>query len=323
MKTRITELLGIEYPVVQGAMAMVAFWPLVAAVSEAGGLGIIATITILDPEELRVNVRKVKERTNKPFGVNIIPDNPALDRFLDIIVEEKVPVVSYGAGNPQRIIERTRPLGIIAMPTVGSLQHALKAERDGAHAIIVQGTEAGGHNSHVSSSVLVPLVAESVQIPIVAAGGFCDARMLVAALAMGAEGICMGTRFMCTQECPVPDSVKQKVLDSSEEDTVVTKWVTGVPMRIVRNKLAEEHMKKGEQNTPARNIMGMAIPQFRKVFQEGDAEWGSLACGQVAGRIHDLPTCRELMERIVGGAEDIARGIWQKTRVPAAVNHRR
>ena len=323
MKTRITDLLDIEYPVGQCAMAMVAFWPLVAAVSEAGGLGIIATITMLDPEELRINIRKVKEKTGKPFGVNLIPDNPALDKFLDIITEENVPVVSYGAGNPRRIIERTSPLGIINMPTVGSLKHALKAQADGAHALIVQGTEAGGHNSHVSSSVLIPLVAESVDIPILAGGGFCDGRTLVAALALGAEGICMGTRFMCTKECPVPDSVKAKVLQSSEEDTIVTRWVTGVPMRIIRNKLGEEHLKRGENNAPSRNILGLALEPFRKVFKEGDAEWGSLACGQVAGRIHDIPTCRELLERIMGQAEEIARGVWQKAAIPAAVNQRR
>lgn len=322
MKTRITELLGIEFPVIQGAMAMVAFWPLVSAVSEAGGLGIIATITILDPEDLRFNVRKVKEKTSKPFGVNLLPDNPALDKFLDIIIEEKVPVVSYGAGNPQRIIERTRPYGVISMPTVGSLKQAIKAQEDGAHAVIVQGTEAGGHNSPVSSSVLIPLVAESIDVPIVAAGGFCDGKTLVAALAMGAEGICMGTRFICTRECSVPDSVKEKVIQLTEEDTVVTRWVTGVPMRIARNKLAEEHLKRGEENAPKRNVLG-AITAFHKVFKEGNAEQGSLACGQVAGRIHDIPTCRELLERIVSDAEGIAKNIWQKARVPVMVNHKR
>lgn len=322
MKTRITELLGIEFPVIQGAMAMVAFWPLVAAVSEAGGLGIIATITMLNPEDLRFNVRKVKEKTSKPFGVNLLPDNPALDKFLDIIVEEKVPVVSYGAGNPQRIIERTRPYGVISMPTVGSLKQAIKAQEDGAHAVIVQGTEAGGHNSPVGSSVLIPLVAESIAVPVVAAGGFCDGRTLVAALAMGAEGICMGTRFICTRECPVPDSVKEKVIHITEEDTVVTRWVTGVPMRIARNKLAEEHLKRGEENAPKRNVLG-AINAFHKVFKEGDAEQGSLACGQVAGRIHDIPTCRELLERIVNDAEGIAKNIWQKARVPTTANYKR
>lgn len=323
MKTRVTELLGIEYPIIQGAMATVAFWPLVSAVSEAGGLGIIATVNIINPEELRFNVQKVKEKTNKPFGVNLLPDNPALENFLDIIIEEKVPVVSYGAGNPQRIIERTRKLGIVGIPTVGSLKQALIAQNDGAHAVIVQGTEAGGHNSHVATSVLIPLAVENLDIPVVAAGGFCDSRTLVAALALGAEGICMGTRFICTRECPVPDNVKRKVVEASEEDTIVTRWVTGVPMRILRNKLGEEHLKKGDINTPSRNIMALGVAQFRKVFQEGDAEWGSLACGQVAGRIHDIPTCRELLERIVNGAEEVARGILEKASAPTVANYKR
>jgi len=311
LKTRITELLGIKHPIIQGAMAWVSFPPLVAAVSNAGGLGIIGA-GFMNPEELRRAIRETKELTDKPFGVNILPDNPQLEQLLDVIVEEKVKVVSYGIGNPQRIIERTKPEGIINLPTMGAVKHAVRAEKDGADAVIVQGTEAGGHSSFVATIVLVPKVVDKVKIPVVAAGGFCDARGLVAALALGAEGISMGTRFIVTKESPVPQSIKEKYIQSSEEDTIITGHVTGVRCRILRNKLAEEFIKLGEQNAPPREFMMLGVGKFRKAFIEGDPDWGSLACGQVVGMIEDIPTCQELIERIVGDAEKVLSRIQSK-----------
>ena len=302
MKTRITELLGIEHPIVQGAMAWVAFPPLVAAVSNAGGLGILGA-AFMSPQELQENIRLVRQLTDKPFGVNFMPENPQLDELLDVIVEERVAVASYGKGNPQRIIERTKPYGIINMPTMGAVKHAVRAERDGADAVIVQGTEGGGHTGFVSTMVLVPLVVDQVKIPVVAAGGIGTGRGLLAALALGAEGISMGSRFMATEECPIPLHVKQWIVRSTEEDTLVTDNLTGVRCRVLRNRFAESLLDMAERKVSPWEMMTHAKGRFQKAFMEGDLDWGSIACGQVAGLIADIPTCRELIQRIVGEAK--------------------
>ncbi|MDO8722498.1 MAG: nitronate monooxygenase, partial [Syntrophales bacterium] len=209
-----TELLKIKYPIIQGAMSWVSFPPLVAAVSNAGGLGILGA-AFMDPQELRENIRTIKELTDKPFGVNFMPENPHLGELLDVLVEEKVAVASYGKGNPKKIIERTKPHGIINMPTMGAVKHAVRAEQDGADILIVQGTEGGGHTGFISSMVLVAAVVDRVKIPIAAAGGIGDGRGLVAALALGAEGISMGSRFIATQECPVSLAAKEWIVRST------------------------------------------------------------------------------------------------------------
>ena len=302
--TRLTELLKIRHPIVQGAMAWVSWPELVAAVSNAGGLGILGA-GFMTVEELRTNVRRTKELTTQPFAVNILPDNPNLDQMLDVILDERVPVVSYGIGNPKRIMQKCKPQGMLCLPTVGAVRHAVKAEEDGADAVIIQGTEAGGHSSHVATIVLVPEVVERLQIPVAAAGGFCDARGLAAALAMGAEGISMGTRFMLVKECPIPKTVKDRYLKSSEEETMVGGHVTGVRCRILKNKLADRFLELGEQNAPSREFMMLGVGRFRKAFIEGDPDWGSLACGQVIGRIDDIPSCEELIDGIVSGTEEL------------------
>lgn len=311
MKTRITELLGIKYPIIQGAMAWVSLPSLVAAVSNAGGLGILGASFML-PDELREGIREVKRLTQRPFAVNFMPENPLLEELLDIIIEEKVPIASYGKGNPKRIIERTKPHNIINLPTMGAVRHAIKAEQDGADAIIVQGTEGGGHTGFVASSILVPMVAERVKIPVVAAGGFGDGRGLVAALALGAEGISMGSRFLTTQECPIPLHAKEWIVRSSEEDTVVTDNLTGVRCRVLRNKFAEGLLEMKERNVSPWEMMQHARGRFRKAFLEGDLEEGSIACGQVAGLITDIPTCKGLIDRIVKEAEEIINPLREK-----------
>jgi len=303
MKTRITELLGIKYPIIQGAMAWVSLPPLVAAVSNGGGLGILGA-SFMEPDELRESIREVKKLTQKPFGVNFMPENPKLEQLLDIIVEEGVPVASYGKGNPRRIIEITKPHGIISMPTMGAVKHAVKAEEDGADAVIVQGTEGGGHTGFVASSILLPMVAERVNIPVVAAGGFGDGRGLVAAMALGAEGISMGSRFIATQECPIPLGAKEWIVRSSEKDTVVTDNLTGVRCRVLKNKFAQSLLDMKEKEISKWEMLQHSRGRFRKAFYEGDLEWGSVACGQVAGIINDIPTCKELIERIVKQAEE-------------------
>jgi enoyl-[acyl-carrier protein] reductase II len=311
MKTRITELLGIKHPIIQGAMSWVSFPPLVAAVSNAGGLGILGA-AFMSPEELTENIKEIKCLTEKPYGVNFMANNPLIDDLLDVIIDERVPVVSYGIGNPQRVLARTRPHGIINLPTMGALRHALRAEQNGADAVIVQGTEAGGHTGFVSTLVLVPIVAGKLRIPVVAAGGIGNGRGLVAALALGAEGISMGSRFIVTQDAPVPLHVKQYLVERTAEDTVVTDNFTGVRCRVIRNRFAENLVEMTKNHADPWEIMKTGVGKIRKAYVEGDLEGGSLAFGQVCGLIQDIPTCQELIDTIVKEAEEILQSLETK-----------
>ena len=344
MQTRITELLGIKYPIIQSAMNYVAYPSLVAAVSNAGGLGILGAAS-MTPDDLRENIKQVRELTDKPFGVNFLPYHPQAEEVQRILVEEKIVVASYGRGDPQQIVARTRPHGVINMPTIGAVRHAVKTEGYGVDALICQGWEGGGHASYIATSVLLPLVTDTVKIPVVAAGGFCDARGLVAALAMGAEGIAMGTRFAMTRESPIPDNIKQMYLKVSENDTVITPYVTGTRCRALKNRLTDllESERQGlpiirsvkgflemrrSFNVPWWKLAGSAI-RMKQAYEialgglgelayasfggqrmtqgliKGDAEMGFMPSGQVCGRLNDIPTCKELIERIVYGAEEI------------------
>ena len=311
MKTRITELFGIKHPIIQGAMSWVAFPSLVAAVSNAGGLGILGA-AFMSPDELQENIREIKRRTNKPFGVNFMPGHPQIEDLLDVIIGEKVPVASYGKGNPKKIIERTRPHGIINFPTMGSVRHAIRAEEDGADAIIIQGTEGGGHTGYISTMVLTPLVTSKVKIPVVAAGGIGNAQGMVAAIALGAEGISMGSRFIVTKEAPVPEHVKKHLVKRTEEETIVTDNFTGVRCRVIKNKFSDALVEMAKNNTDPWEIMKTGVGKIRKAYVEGDIEWGSLTFGQVCGLINDIPSCKELMESITAEAESIMESMQRK-----------
>jgi len=348
IRTRITEMLGIKYPIIQSGMSNASFPPLVAAVCNAGGLGILGA-QAFRANEVREAIKQIRDLTDKPFGVNFPPYHPDAEQVLDIMIEEKVAVASYGRGNPQRIIERTKPYGIINLPTMGAVRHAIRAEKDGADAIILQGTEGGGHASYVATTVLLPKVVDAVKLPVVAAGGFCDGRGLVAALAFGAEGIAMGTRFIVTKESTVHDNIKQRFIRASENDTIITDKVTGMRCRALKNNFTDLVETKGgglsffkaipaaramskEFGVPAWKILrsGMAMKEayemeFSKLSQipfstdrsraalvNGDEEMGFMPCGQVCGRIADIPTVKELMERIAAEAEEILDRITPK-----------
>ena len=311
MNTRITEILGITHPIIQGAMSWVSFSPLVAAVSNAGGLGILGA-AFMSPEQLRMNIREIKSHTDRPFGVNFMPNNPQIDELLDVIIQEEVPVASYGQGNPEKIIERVKPRGIVTMPTMGSLKHALRAEKDGADAIIVQGTEGGGHTGFIATSVLVPLVTSAVKIPVIAAGGIGNGKGLVAALALGAEGISMGSRFIVTQEAPVPMHIKEHIISAHEGNTLVTDNFTGVRCRVLKNKFTGTLVEMAKNGADPWQIMRVGVGKIRKAYVEGDLEWGSLVCGQVCGLIREIPTCRELIVSIVEEAEETMQSIGSK-----------
>jgi len=311
MKTRITELLGIKYPIIQGAMSWVSFPPLVAAVSNAGGLGILGA-AFMSPKELRENIREIKKKTNKPFGVNFMPGHPQLEELLDVIIDEKVPVASYGKGNPKQIIQRTKPHGIINFPTMGSVRHAVRAEEDGADAIIVQGTEGGGHTGYISTMVLAPLVTGKVKIPVVAAGGIGNAQGMVAAMALGADGVSMGSRFIVTKEAPVPLNVKQHLVGRTEEETLITDNFTGVRCRVIRNKFSDNLVEMTRNGAKPWDIMKTGVGKIKKAYNEGDVEWGSLTFGQVCGLINDIPSCKELIESISTEAEMIMESMNRK-----------
>lgn len=311
MKTRITELLGIKHPIIQGAMAWVSFPPLVAAVSNAGGLGILGA-AVMPPSEVQENIREIKKLTDKPFGVNLLANNPELEDLLDVLVGEKVQVVSYGQGNPQRIIERTKPEGIINLPTMGALKHAVRAERDGADAVIVQGTEAGGHTGYISTLILTNLVAEKMEIPVVAAGGFADAKGLVAAFALGAEGISMGSRFVVTRESPVPMNVKKHIIDRNENETIITDNFTGVRCRVLTNSFSDSLVEMAKNNADRWQVMQSGVGKIRKAYVDGDIEWGSLAFGQVCGLIDEIPTCKELIDTIIEESEAVLKFISRR-----------
>lgn len=345
MKTRITGLLGIEHPIIQAGMNYCAYPPLVAAVSSAGGLGILGAGS-MTADELRQNIRMIRSMTNRPFGVNLLATSPILNELIEVMIEEKIPLASYGRGDPKMIVERTRPHGILNVPTVGAVRHARKVEEYGADAIIIQGMEGGGHTSYISTLVLLPQVANSVKIPVIAAGGFCDGRGLVAALALGAEGISMGTRFALTQESTIPDSIKQFYLSSSGDDAVITARVTGTRCRGLNNELVRMTesdrrgfaLKEGISSllelrrafdVPLWQVLlsglrmkrAYEIPvgqlgnaaagnqRIKKALVDGDSEWGFMPCGQVSARTEDIPSCQELIGRIVSEADDIISGL--------------
>jgi len=348
MRTRITELLRIRYPVIQAPMGPISVPRLVAAVSNAGGLGIL-NAGHFTPEDIREDIRCVRELTDKPFGVNLTAGTPGYERIAETMIDEKAPVIVHGRGNPKWLIETARGHGITIMAQIGAVRHALRAEQDGADILSVAGHEAGGHVSHVSTMVLTPLVVSKVKIPVVAAGGFCDGMGLVAALALGAEGIALGTRFAVTQESGLPENIKQRYVGASEADTLVTPRITGTGLRVLRNEFTAMLEREGQRLSWKEKVSGtletrkrLGVSWWRfviggwkmrkdyeasfselgnlaagamridKAMKEGDTEYGAMIAGQVCGRIDDIPPAGEIVERIVAQANIIMDSLRQK-----------
>jgi enoyl-[acyl-carrier protein] reductase II len=308
LRTRVTELFGIEYPVLQGAMAWVSFAPLVAAVSNAGGLGIVGG-TIFGPDQMREEIRKVRALTDKPFGVNIISLNPMIAQILQVLIEEKVLVATYGTGNPRKIIEVLKPGGVMSFPVVPTVAAAVRAEQDGADGVIVSGCEGGGHGGKMTTMGLVPQARDQVKLPLGAAGGMADGRGMAAAFALGAECVQIGTRFIVTKESPAHANVKVKILAAKAEDTAVTGNITGLPVRVLRNRLAEEFLV---MESTGRSKVEMALfgsGKMKLAFVEGDAEDGSVMAGEISGLINDEPSCEELIQRLMREFRETARGV--------------
>jgi NAD(P)H-dependent flavin oxidoreductase YrpB (nitropropane dioxygenase family) len=339
LRTRICELFGIEYPIIQTGMGWVAGARLVSATSSAGGLGILASAT-MTLDELRRAIAEVKERTDQPFGVNLRSDHADVDRFVDLLLSERVAVASFAQAPNERLIKRLRDGGVRTMPTIAARRHAEKVAGWGVDAVIAQGHEGGGHTGAIPTSLLLPQVCEAVGIPVVGAGGFFDGRGLVAALAWGAAGIAMGTRFLLTAESTVPDAVKQRYLEAAVTDTVVTRAVDGHPQRVIRTPMVDRleralpgvglaraganalrlrritatplpalvreglAMRKGSDLTWAQTAMAANAPMLtRAALVGGSLDAGILPTGQVAGLIDELPTVGELVEAVMKQAE--------------------
>jgi nitronate monooxygenase len=316
LKTRITQLFGIQHPIIQGGMHYVGFAELAAAVSNAGGLGIITGLTQRTPENLKTEIARCRDMTDKPFGVNLTflpmitpPDYPG---FVDVIVKSGVKVVETAGNNPQKYLPALKEAGIKIIHKCTSVRHSLKAESIGCDAVSVDGFECGGHpgEDDVPNMILLPRAAETLKIPFVASGGMADARSLVAALALGADGMNMGTRFIATKEAPVHLHVKEALVAASELDTRLIMRPLRNTERVLANAAVDRLLAKerelGSKLTFA-DIADEVGGVYPRIMQEGAMDAGAWSCGMVAGLIHDIPTCKELIDRIIGEAESLIR----------------
>ena len=308
MKTVITELLGIEYPVIQGGMAWVGTAELAAAVSEAGGLGIIGAGGA-PASWVEEQIHKVKEKTDKPFGVNLMLLNPEADAIAELLVKEEVKVVTTGAGNPEKYMEEWKKAGVRVIPVVASTALAKRMEKAGADAVIAEGTESGGHIGETTTMALVPQVVDAVNIPVIGAGGIGDGRGIAAAFILGASGVQVGTRFLVAEECTIHENYKNAVLKAKDIDTVVTGRVTGHPVQVLKNKLANEFLKLERQNADIEEIEALGRGALAKAVKEGDADWGSLMSGQIAGMVNKKQTASEIIEEMFAQYNEIINGI--------------
>ena len=308
MKTRITELLQIEAPVIQGGMAWVAEHGLAAAVSNAGGLGIIGAASA-PPEVVREEIRKCKELTDNPFGVNVMLLNPNADEVAKIVVEEGVRVVTTGAGNPGKYMELWKSAGVRVMPVVASVAMAKLMERAGADAVVAEGMESGGHIGSTTTMALVPQVADAVEIPVIAAGGIADGRGLAAAFMLGAEGVQLGTRFVASTESIVHRNYKEKILKSKDIDSVITGASTGHPVRSLRNQMTREYLELEREHADFMELEKLTLGSLRKAVIEGDTVHGTLMAGQIAGLIHEEKTCAQIIEELLSTARKAWSGM--------------
>ena len=302
MKTRITELLEIEYPLIQGGMAWVAEYHLASAVSEAGGLGIIGAGGA-PAEFVREQIRKTRAVTNKPVGLNIMLMNPEADAIAKVAAEEGVKVVTTGAGNPGKYMKMWKEAGVRVIPVVASVAMARMMERAGADGVVAEGMESGGHIGSATTMTLVPQVADAVEIPVIAAGGIADGRGFAAAFMLGAEGVQIGTRFVVAKESIVHDNYKKKIIAARDIDSEVTGMSHGHPVRQLRNQMTREYLKLEKAGASFEELEQLTLGALRKAVVEGDAVNGTLMAGQIAGLVKEEQSCREMVEEIMEQAE--------------------
>ena len=303
---KLNELLGIEFPIIQGGMANIATGKFAAAVSNAGALGLVAGGG-LDAEALRAEIRDAKAATDKPFGVNLMLMNPHIDELAKVVVEEGVQVVTTGAGNPGKYVPAWKEAGIKVFPVVAAPVLAKRLERYGIDGVIAEGTESGGHVGEMTTMALVPQVADAVSVPVIAAGGIADGRQLCAAFALGACGVQVGTILLASEECPIHDNYKQTVLKAGANDTVVTGRTGGAPVRVLKNKMAREYLRMEKQNLPLEEMEKLTLGSLRRAVFDGDVDTGSFMAGQVAGMVHEIKPLRQIFEELMAGCEQVRK----------------
>ena len=306
METRVSRLLGTKYPVIQGGMAWVAEYHLAAAVSNAGGLGIIGAASA-PPEVVREQIREVKARTNQPFGVNVMLLNPNAPEVAKIVIEEKVPVVTTGAGSPAKFMEAWKQAGVVVIPVVASVAMAKMMERAGADAVVAEGMESGGHIGAQTTMTLVPQIVDAVNIPVIAAGGIADGRGFAAARMLGADAVQMGTRFIVSKESIVHEAYKERVLKARDIDSEVTGMSTGHPVRCLRNQMTREYLKLEKEGASFEELELMTLGTLRKAVVEGDVTRGTVMAGQSAGLVKQEQTCSEMIEEIMDQAKKLLK----------------
>ncbi len=308
--SRITELLNIEYPIIQGGMAWISDSTLAVAVSEAGGLGIISGVG--ETEEIRAEIKKAKLLTNKPFGINIMLMRDNVDEIAKLVCDEKVAVVTTGAGSPGKYIDDWKKNNIKVIPVVPSVAIAKRMEKFGADAVIVEGMEAGGHIGQLTTMSLVPQVVDAVDIPVIAAGGIGDGRGIAASFMLGACGVQMGTRFLVSNECKVHENYKDRVLNAKDIDTEVTGTSTSHPVRVLRNKLTREYIKLEKSNGNPEEIEALGKGALRRAVVDGDINNGSVMAGQIAGLVSKKQSCKEIIDELIGELEEVLGSVFNE-----------
>ena len=303
LKTPLCDLLGIEKPVFQGGMAWIADASLASAVSEAGGLGIIAAMNA-DANWLRDQIHELRAKTDKPFGVNVMLMSPFADEVAQVVIDEQVPVVVTGAGNPTKYMKAWNEAGIKVIPVVASVALARLVARRGATAVIAEGTESGGHIGETSTMALVPQVVDAVDIPVVAAGGIADGRGIAAALLMGADGVQMGSRFILTTECPTHPRAKQAIIDATDTDSAVTGFSRNNAVRCLKNEFTKEYLAKEVSGAPQQELNDFATGTNRMGAVDGDIEHGAVLVGQSLNALNEILPCKEVMEKLIAEARE-------------------
>lgn len=306
MKTRVSELLQIEYPIIQGGMAWVAEYHLAAAVSNAGGLGLIGAASA-PAEVVREQIREAKKLTDKPFGVNVMLLNPNAEDVARIVIEEGVKVVTTGAGSPAKFMDAWKEAGVVVIPVVASVAMAKMMERAGADAVVAEGMESGGHIGSQTTMTLVPQVVDAVDIPVIAAGGIADGRGIAASMMLGAEGVQMGTRFVVAKESIVHANYKERVIKARDIDSEVTGMSTGHPIRVLRNQMTREYLKMEKEGASFEELEYLTLGSLRKAVVDGDVVNGSLMAGQSAGLVKKEQTCEEIIKELVAETDALLK----------------
>jgi enoyl-[acyl-carrier protein] reductase II len=308
---KVNELLGIKYPLIQGGMANIATGEFAASVSNAGALGLIGAGG-MDSETLKKNIAICRTLTDKPFGVNIMLMNPYAEEMAQIVIDENIKIVTTGAGNPGKYMEKWKAAGILVLPVVPSVALAKRMERNGADAVIVEGTEAGGHIGELTTMALVPQVVEAISIPVIAAGGIASGKQLLAAYALGASGVQVGTCLLASEECPIHESYKQAIIKAKDTDTMVTGRIGGTPVRSIKNKMTKAYLKREKEGASVEELETYTLGSLRKAVYDGDTENGSLMAGQVTGLVKEILPVKTIIENMFKECQELSIHLCQE-----------